>query len=245
MTRGRVAQRVLAAVVGGALAAWTAAQPSAAAQSNASTPDNALHLRYDVRVAWLNAGQLTADLRTHGERYELEGEIATSGVMDRVFKWRGTFAATGRMVQGHPHTTAYLLFEEDGKGREMVLATRQETTIHATGRASETLPAPQGSDLMSVLFLASHCVAETTAHDGEDVYHVHLARAAEQSLRQKEPYYSGSTERCDYRFRYEDGTVRRISLWMADWRQRRLPVRIRIRVPLLPDVVLRLRQTPA
>ena len=239
MTSRRVAQRVLAAVVGAALATCAAAQP------NAATPDNTLHLRYDVRVAWLNAGQLRADLRTHGERYELEGEIATSGVMDRVFKWRGTFAATGHMVQGHPHTTAYLLFEEDGKGREMVLATRRETTIHATGRASETLPAPQGSDLMSVLFLAPHCVAETTAHDGEDVYHVHLARATEQSLRQKERYYSGPTERCDYRFRYEDGTVRRISLWMADWRNRRLPVRIRIRVPLLPDVVLRLRQTPA
>lgn len=238
MTRRRVTQRAVAAAVCCLIAAGTAAQPSAAA------PADALQLRYDVRVAWFNAGQLRADLWERGERYEFQGEIVTSGAMDRWFKWRGEFAATGRMVEGHPHTTAYWLSEEDRKGREMLLATRQETTIHATGRAPETLPAPKGSDLMSVLFLAPHCVAETSVHDGEDTYDVRLARAAEQLLRQKERYYSGPTKRCDYRFRYEDGTVRRISLWMADWGQRRLPVRIRVRVPLLPDVVLRLRETP-
>lgn len=238
MTNGRLTFRAATAAACGALTICATAQP------NAPPPADTLHLRYDVRVAWMNAGQLRADLIERGESYELEGEIATSGVVERVFKWRGTFAATGRMAQGHPHTTAYLLFEEDGKGREMVLATPHETTIHATGRAPETLPAPQGSDLMSVLFLAPHCLPETTAHDGEDVYHIRLARTAEQSLRQKERYFSGPTQHCDYRFRYEDGTVRRISLWMGNWQNRRLPVRIRVRVPLLPDVVLRLRTTP-
>ena len=209
--------------------------------AGAPAQGQALQLRYDVRVAWLNAGQLRADLLTRAQGYELSGAITTSGVMDRLFKWRGTFAAAGRMEDGYPRTTAYLLFEDDGKGREMVLATPQETTIHATGRKSETLPAPQGSDLMSVLFLAPHCLAEARVHDGEDPYHIRLARAAEQSLRQPGRYYSGPTERCDYRFRYEDGTVRRISLWMADLGHRRVPVRIRVRVPLLPDVLLRLR----
>lgn len=211
--------------------------------TGAATQDEALQLRYDVRVAWLNAGQLRADLHTPAQRYELSGVIATSGVMDRFFKWRGTFAAAGRIENGYPRTTAYLLFEEDGKGREMVLATRRETTIHATGRASETLPAPRGSDLMSVMFLAPHCLRQATVHDGEDPYHIRLVRTAEQFLRQKERYYSGPTERCDYRFRYDDGTVRRISLWMAELPRRRLPVRIRVRVPLLPDVLLRLRRT--
>ncbi len=211
--------------------------------ASAMAQDEALRLRYDVRVAWLNAGQLRADLHTPAERYELSGAIATSGVMDRFFKWRGTFAAAGRMENGYPRTTAYLLFQEDDKGREMVLATPQETTIHATGRTSETLPAPRGSDLMSVLFLAPHCLRQATVHDGEDPYHIRLVRTAEQFLRQKERYYSGPTERCDYRFHYDDGTVRRISLWMADLPCRRLPVRIRVRVPLLPDVVLRLRRT--
>lgn len=209
--------------------------------AGAPAPGEALQLRYDVRVAWLNAGELRTDLLTRAERYELSGAIATSGVMDRLFKWRGTFAAAGRMEDGYPRTTAYLLFEDDGKGREMVLATRRETTIHATGRKSKTLPAPQGSDLMSVLFLAPHCLAEARVHDGEDPYRIRLARTAEQSLRQPERYYSGPTERCDYRFRYEDGTVRRISLWMADLGHGRVPVRIRVRVPLLPDVLLRLR----
>ena len=238
MRNGRLTLRAATAAACGALTICAAAQP------NASPPADTMHLRYDVRVAWMNAGQLRAELGERGERYELEGEIATSGVVERVFKWRGIFAATGSMAQAHPHSTAYLLFEEKDKGHEMVLATLERTVIHATGRPSKILPPPQGSDLMSVLFLAPHCLPETTAHDGEDVYHIRLARTAEQSLRQKDRYYSGPTQRCDYRFRYEDGTVRRISLWMADWRNRRLPVRIRIRVPLLPDVVLRLRATP-
>ena len=221
------------------IAAGLLATPAFAAANPAPTGDE-LRLRYDVKVAWMRAGQLRANLRP-AARYELDGTVATSGTMDRFFSWRGTFAATGRMVNGFPETDAYLLFEEDGKDREVLLATRQRTTIHATDRESKTRPGPPGSDLMSVLFLAPHCLKETGAHDGEDLYQLRLTRTASQALNQKPHYYNGASTRCDYRFRYEDGTVRRISLWMAPWQGRRIPVRIRVRIPVLPDIVLRLR----
>ena len=222
--------------------ALTAAGGDAVARA---TDQGQWELRYDTRVAWLDAGELTAAFRQFGDRYELVGMVATSGMMDRFFRWRGTFAATGRMIEGFPRTTAYLLFEEDDDGREVLLATDAITTIHATNRDSKERAAPPGSDLMSVLFLAPHCLPEAEVHDGEDAYGL-LVGTAEVALRQPPPYYSGQTTRCDYRFRYEDGGTRRISLWLAALSaasrasSKRLPVRIRVRVPLLPDVLLRL-----
>ena len=153
----------------------------------------------------------------------------------------GTFAAVGRFVDGFPASEAYLLFEEDRDDREFLLAFNGRTTIHKSDGESEELAAPAGSDLMSVMFLADHCLDETTVHDGEDAYHLVPVRSQPHKLSQAEAYYSGDAQRCDYRFRYVDGSTRRVSVWMAEWNGRRLPVRIQIRVPLLPDGTLRLR----
>ena len=113
--------------------------------------------------------------------------------MNRVFKWRGRFAATGRMVEGFPTTEAYLLLEDDGETREVLLAFGDKTTIHATDDESEELPVPPGSDLMSVMFLAPHCLGETTVHDGEDAYRIVPERTTERNLNQRSRYYSGPT----------------------------------------------------
>ena len=197
-------------------------------------------VRYDAQVAWFHAGTISMTLDGYGDRYELSGVVSTSGAMNRVFKWRGRFAATGRMVEGFPTTEAYLLLEDDGETREVLLAFGDKTTIHATDDESEELPVPPGSDLMSVMFLAPHCLGETTVHDGEDAYHIVPEHTSERNLNQRSRYYSGPTLRCDYRFRYVDGSTRRVSVWIAE-NGSRFPVRVQLRVPLLPDGVLRLR----
>ena len=197
-------------------------------------------VRYDAQVAWFHAGTISMTLDGYGDRYELSGVVSTSGAMNRVFKWRGRFAATGRMVGGFPTTKAYLLLEDDGETREVLLAFGDKTTIHATDDESEELPVPPGSDLMSVMFLAPHCLGETTVHDGEDAYRIVPERTSERNLNQRSRYYSGPTVRCDYRFRYVDGSTRRVSVWIAE-NGSRFPVRVQLRVPFLPDGVLRLR----
>lgn len=197
-------------------------------------------VRYDAQVAWFHAGTISMTLDGYGDRYELSGVVSTSGAMNRVFKWRGRFAATGRMVEGFPTTKAYLLLEDDGETREVLLAFGDKTTIHATDDESEELPVPPGSDLMSVMFLAPHCLGETTVHDGEDAYRIVPERTSERNLNQRSRYYSGPTVRCDYRFRYVDGSTRRVSVWIAE-NGSRFPVRVQLRVPFLPDGVLRLR----
>lgn len=199
------------------------------------------HLRYDAQVAWFHAGTIEMTLQEEGSRYELSGTVTTSGATSRLFKWHGQFAATGRYVDDFPITDAYLLLEDDGDKREVLLAFGDKTTILATDDEAEELPLPPGSDLMSVMFLAPHCFAETTVHDGEDAYRIIPERNNERNLRQRSAYYSGPARRCDYRFQYVDGSTRRVSIWVADADGHRFPVRIQIRVPFLPDGILRLR----
>ena len=206
-----------------------------------SAPLAAEQIHYDAQVAWLQAGKIVMSLQQDGDHYELSGLVTTSGTMNRLFKWRGKFAATGRFVDGFPQTSAYLLLAEGRGSREVLLAFDGKTTIHATDDESEELPLPPGSDLMSVMFLAPHCLGETTVHDGEDAYRLVPERTSRQGLRQRSGYYSGDTVRCDYRFRYGDGSTRRVSVWTAEGQGQRLPVRVQIRVPLLPDGILRLR----
>ena len=206
-----------------------------------ATSPAAEDLHYEAQVAWLQAGDVTLSLQRDGDDYELSGMVVTSRVVNRLFKWRGRFASVGRFVDGFPQSRAYLLFAEDRDDREILFAFDGKTTVHKSDGESEELVAPEGSDLMSVMFLADHCLTATTVHDGEDAYHLVPVRSRQRRLQQAETHYSGETLRCDYRFRYVDGSTRRVSVWMAELNGRRLPVRIQVRVPLLPDGILRLR----
>jgi hypothetical protein len=209
-------------------------------------PATAQERHYQAQVAWLDAGRIELSLDLQGERrYELSGSVRTSGAMNRFFRWQGRFAATGTFESGQPRTDAYLLLTDDGKRRELVLAAGERTAIHRSGRESQELPQPPGTDLMSMTFLGTHCQDAVTVHDGEDPYRITLAGEAAEVLRQKAPYYSGPSKRCDYRFRGPRGRARRVSVWVAPVGERSWPVRIRIRVPLLPDGVLRLRTADA
>lgn len=207
----------------------------------AATATLAEDLHYEAQVAWLQAGDVTLSHERDGDAYELSGTVVTSRVVNRFFKWRGRFASVGRFVDGFPQSRAYLLFAEDRDDREILLAFDGKTTVHTSDGDFEELVAPRGSDLMSVMFLADHCLTDTIVHDGEDAYHLVPVRSRERELHQAGTYYSGDTLRCDYRFRYVDGSTRRVTVWMAEVNGRRLPVRIQVRVPLLPDGILRLR----
>lgn len=202
-------------------------------------------LRYDARVAWLDAGRIEMNFAADGQRYEISGEVATSGAMNRFFRWQGRFAAVGAFADGMPRTRAYLLLEDDGRRREVLLAANRRTAIHASGRASREAPGPQGIDIMSLTFLAPHCIASARAHDGEHVYELHLLRRAPARLDQPPPYYAGPAERCDYRFQRAGRSGRNVSVWMPRDGAQRFPVMLRVRVPVLPDGVLRARVRPA
>ena len=222
-------------------AALAAAAPAAAAEN----PAQEAHLHYDARVAWLDAGRIAMDFAADGRRYELSGEVVTSGAMNRFFRWQGRFAATGAFADdGMPRTRAYLLLEDDGRRREVLLAAHRRTAIHVSGLPSREVPVPPGVDLMSLTFLAPHCIASARAHDGEKVYALKLLRRAPAQLDQPPPYYAGPAERCDYRFQRAGRSGRSVSVWMPRDGVQRFPVLLRVRVPVFPDGVLRARVRP-
>lgn len=222
-------------------AACAAACLALSAASNALAPQRAAahsytELRYDIQVAWIAAGEIVMQLTQDGDRYALSGTVATSSLMDRFFKWHGRFISMGEFVQGFPRTDVYMLWGEAKDERETVFSFAGATTIRSSRGTAEEVPQPTGSDLMAVTFLAPHCLRETTLHDGEHLYRLRLEHsAAEEPLPQRRHYYSKPSRRCDYRFAYSDGSTRRLSLWIGNWKGRQVPVRLRVRVPLLPD----------
>lgn len=228
-------QWVLAAALA---AAWLVALP-AVAQPRAGP---ALEWRYDTDVSWINAGELVLWLRRNDDLYRLSGSITSSPMMSRFIRWRGHFVATGRLVDGEPRTNAYLLrgHRGDEADARVLFSFGGRTTIRHPDGEHEEVPEPPGSDFVSVVFLAPHCVSATTLHDGEHLYQVTSLGTRKDRLRQRPPYYSGPAERCDYLFKSPRNT-RRVSLWMAEWQRYRVPVLIRVRVPVLPDGMLRLR----
>lgn len=201
----------------------------------------AKNLHYDARVGWLDAGAINITFARDGDQYELSGSVRVRGAIAKLVRWRGWFAATGEFDGDWPHTDAYLLMEENRGEREVLLSRGGRTVLHGSHRDSEELEGPPGSDIMSVLFLAPHCLDGAVVHDGEDPYRIRLRKSVPVQIKQPQPWYSGTGLRCDYDFRYRDGSTRRVSLWVAEVHGESWPVRIRVRVPLRPDGLLRLR----
>ncbi|MYE24515.1 MAG: DUF3108 domain-containing protein [Gammaproteobacteria bacterium] len=201
----------------------------------------AKNLFYDARVGWLDAGAINITFTQDGDQYELSGSVRVRGAIAKLVRWRGWFAATGKFAGDWPRTDAYLLMEENRGEREVLLSRGGRTVLHGSHRDSEELEGPPGSDIMSVLFLAPHCLDGAVVHDGEDPYRIRLRKSAPVEIKQPQPWYSGAGLRCDYDFRYRDGSTRRVSLWVANVQGEPWPVRIRVRVPLRPDGLLRLR----
>ena len=205
-----------------------------------STEDTQV-LVYDARVGFLSAGTLEVNMTLNQGRYELFGDVRTSGAIERFFRWRGKFAAVGFMVEETPRTEAYLLFEERKNARKVTLAAHGKTTIHRPSGVSREVQYPRGSDLMSVLFLTDHCFDAAWVHDGEDAYEVVRTASRQTFVSQGKTHFRGSTKLCRYRFNYGKAEQRRLDVWLGLHRDRWVPVRIRVRVPFRPDALLRLR----
>ena len=204
--------------------------------------DNDTHaLVYDARVGFLSAGTLEVNMLLSDGRYEMFGDVRTSGAIERFFRWRGKFAAVGFMVEESPRTRAYLLFEETKSARKVTLAAHGRTTIHRPAGASREVQYPRGSDLMSVLFLTDHCFNSAWVHDGEDAYEVILRTSRQTKVEQGRAYFRGRAEQCRYRFRYGKDEARGLDVWLGLDDDRLVPVRIRVRVPFRPDALLKLR----
>lgn len=200
---------------------------------------------FDIRVGFLKAGSLESNLLIKEDRYEFSGVMKTSKLVEHFFKWQGTFAAVGEFVDGNPTSGNYLVISDNKtrKNKKIVLKNKDETTVLRTGRSAKKIPAPIGLDLVSALLLLDRCQDVIKVHDGEDEYHLFLESDKSKStkLRLGRNYYSGDAHVCSYHFEYKRNITRRFNVWLAEIDGTRQPVRIQLRFPFRPNVVMSFR----
>ena len=202
---------------------------------------------YEIKVGWMRAGEMSTTLEIEADKYQLHGEIRTVGFFASLLRWQGDFSAVGTLVNGTPQTDVYLVIEREREKDErssskIVITDEESARIHRTGRKSKRVQHPSGDDLMSTLLMLTSCESTLLVHDGEDTYVVNLVKPAKVTqINQGKAHYSGPSELCRYQLMYEGRQLRKVDVWLADVLGRTMPVRIRVRIPILPDGLMKLR----
>lgn len=203
-------------------------------------------LKYDGRVGPVRVGKLEALLTVQNDTYELDGSIVGTGPLKRLLKWQGEFTAKGVFQEERPITTSYQLTESEKRGDEteikIIRILESTAFVSETGKPDIEIPAPEGIDMMSFMLVNASCAEDMVVHDGEDPFQIKLKHPGEdRKLRQGRKYYSGEAEMCRYEFIYDEDEIRKVDIWLAEVDGRKVPVRIRIRIPVIPDGVFKLR----
>ena len=218
---------------------------SAVAHSESITSEQTY--RYEARMAVLNAGKLTLDFRRRPESYEFLGGFETSRAMNKYYTWNGLFASKGAWQDGKPQTEAYLTLSKssDDGYKVTVYGPRETRRMRKASDPFETIPSPQGVDLIVALFLSPDCFDGLKVHDGEDDYEIRLLKRRTVSVSATQRYYSGPGIQCDYQVRDNEGRKRRIQIILAEINGNTVAVVASIKIFLLPDPFFRLLMADA
>ena len=200
--------------------------------------------KYDARVAFLKAGVLDLQLNRDGTSYEVLGQFKTSRAMSTYYTWNGLFAARGTWETSGPVTEAYMA-RTSGKDERLKVVVNSESGVRLLDRPGgefESVAKPGGIDLISALFFHPGCYRGGIVHDGEDAYRLELLREKPATLRgPSDKYFEGEVIHCDYAVRDHKDRKRRVVVSLAEVGGTTLAVQVRAKIPLLPDVVFRLR----
>ena len=198
--------------------------------------------RYEARMAFLNAGILTLDFNRQGKVYEFLGGFETSRAMNKYYTWNGLFAAKGQWQGGKLQTEAYLTLSKSSDDDYKATLYEPKETRHMSKPSEpfETIPTPQGVDLISALFLSPDCYEGAKVHDGEDDYAIKLRSTKQRKMVAASKYYNGPVIQCDYQMQDNKGRKRRIQIALGNIEGKTVAVRASVKIPLLPDPVFQL-----
>jgi hypothetical protein len=198
---------------------------------------------YDAKVAWLDAGELALHLNRADDAYEFAGFFATSREMNAYYSWNGVFAGVGRWDGSGPTSDAYLArsVSKDHDLKIVVMSDDGVRRLDEPDGEFESLDRPAGNDLISALFFTPACYAGGYVHDGEDAYRIELRDTGAREMSEGQNYYAGSVTDCRYDVFDDRGRKRRVTVSLADVGGRQVAVEVRVKIPLLPDPVFRLK----
>lgn len=199
--------------------------------------------RYDARMAFLKAGELSLEMNRLGQQYEVTGEFQTSKAMSNYYTWNGVFAAVGQW-QGHVPVTKAYMARTTGKDEDLKIVLTYEDgarVLEGAGGTFETVTKPGGIDLISALFFSPVCYEGGQVHDGEDTYQIRLRAQRAQRLNGGQDYYRGPVLSCDYTVVDYKQRKRRVIVSLANVQGNVMAVQVRAKIPVLPDAIFRLR----
>ena len=147
-----------------------------------------------------------------------------------------------------PQTEAYLTLSkapDDGYKVVTIYGPKETRRMRKASEPFETIPTPQGVDLIAALFLSPDCFNGPKVHDGEDDYEIKLLKRRTKTVNATRRYYSGPGIQCDYQVRDNKGRKRRIQIVLAEINGNTVAVAASIKIPLLPDPAFRLLMADA
>lgn len=196
---------------------------------------------YQARIALFNAGDLNFRLSSSLFGYSFVGEFQTSGIINKYYSWKGEFAAVGDYKDGRP-TTANYYSRSESKDHELKIVLLGEDGIRlleAGGSEFKSIARPKGDDLISAFFFSSDCYEGNYVNDGEDSFEVVLIKRRDLP---KKKSSLAAFRRCYYKVKDYKGRTRKLNVELATTASGIVASEIRIKVPLLPDIVFGLKE---
>ena len=198
-------------------------------------------MAYKVRLAFLDAGDLNFKLSFSSIKYSFLGDFETRGLINNYYRWKGKFAATGRLENGLPKMERYYARSESKDHSQKFVVIRDESVrvLPPGGKTFQFESRPKGNDLLTVLFLTPICYEGKYVNDGEDTYQISLIKKKEKNHKDME---FNAIFSCHYRVKDYKGRSRRLVVTLADSIYGVITKEVRVRIPLLPDIVFDLRK---
>ena len=198
-------------------------------------------LVYSVRIAFVDTGDFHFKRSSSHSRYSFSGHFETKGLINKYYQWKGDFAAIGSLENGSPKMEKYYARSEskDHELKLVVLDAEGVRYLPPGGKTFQFSDRPKGDDLVTALFLTPRCYDGSHVNDGEDTFEMFLTKVKE--IKQKKEKF-GPILKCYYRVRDYKGRSRRLNVTVASSSRGPITQEVRVKIPLLPDVVFGLKK---
>ena len=198
-------------------------------------------LVYSVRIAFLDTGDFHFKRSSSQSTYFFSGHFETKGLINKYYRWKGEFAAIGSLENGSPKMEKYYARSEskDHELKLVILKPEGVRFLPPGGKTFQFSDRPKGDDLVTALFLTPRCYDGPHVNDGEDTFEMFLTKVKE--IKQNKEKF-GPILKCYYRVRDYKGRSRRLNVTIASSSHGPITQEVRVKIPLLPDVVFDLKQ---
>ncbi len=206
-----------------------------------SAESKELNFVYTVRIAFLESGYFNFKRSSSSSRYSFSGHFETKGLINNYYRWKGNFSAIGILENGYPKMEKYYARSEskDHELKLVVLGSDGVRFLPPGGKVFQFADRPKGDDLVTALFLTPSCYRGKYVNDGEDTFEMFLIKV--KHVKPKKEKF-GPLFKCYYRVKDHKGRSRRVHVTLASSSHGPITKQVRVKIPLLPDVVLDLKK---